>query len=725
MLGCTGMPVPLAPRPVSLRSVTRIAAVLALAACAHRAPPATDIVRSVRFHGNGTALSGTGDFHLEQAMVQEGSPWTARLLPSTATPLDRDALALDAWRIEVWYAHHGFFDARVEGWDLQRIREGTGRRPAVWRVVGRVSQGDPYRIAAIRTEGFRIGGSRAAEAHVRRNAALEEGARFSLADLDATEEAARLWLREHGHARAEVTSTVAVDTEAQTVEVTLRAEPGEAFRFGEVAFEGHRDVPVSLLGDVVAIEPCASFQASRIAATRRALFGLGTFSAVDLVAGDPVPGTCPDAHTGAPVEALLIPYTIRLAEARPRRLKAGAGVGIESGQQDVHGVLEFHHANLARRLLTLDAGATLGVASLATFDDLSAGLSTEALGTVAPTVDARVALGWPAFLGSPWRMDQVVAYEQGLESGYRFASPSWTPAFVRVLDFARASGNRYRGRLTLTSAYRLRYLDYLDLDVDLSRVRSQRLGLDLSDPYLLSLVEERILWTSGFEAATSSAGEYVPPDGAYVSGSLGMAGGPFHGAPLFGQFDFLKGTADVRWFWPLRRLLGVEHLPTLALRAAAGAAAPLGSGERAAIPYAERFLLGGGSTVRGWVADHLGPALCAVSTDGGTTYAPVTGDTACGEIVPIGGASYLLGTVELRQPIRWGLGAAAFLDAGMAWDTAARFLSSGLLPSVGAGVRYASPVGPIRLDLAWRLDHDPRFDQERRWNLHFSLAEAF
>ncbi|MBN1335453.1 MAG: BamA/TamA family outer membrane protein [Deltaproteobacteria bacterium] len=694
-----------------------------LAGCVHRAPPATDIVRSVRFEGNGGVFTGTGDFHLEQAMDQQASPWTARLAPGLAVPLDRQALDRDAWRIEVWYAHHGFFDARVEGWDLQRLRPRRGNRPATWRVVGRVTEGEPYLLIDLAIEGFRLGGSTAAESHIRRNAALQVGSRFLLADLDATEAMARLWLQEHGHAQAEVTSSVDVDPEQKTVTVTLTAVPGEAFRFGDVTFEGNDRVPVDLLGDHLSISRCAPFQASQVSATRRALFGLETFSAVDLVPEDPVRDTCPDARTGASQEVLLLPYRIRLAETRPRRLKAGVGVGVESGQQDAHVTLDAHHANLAGRLLTLDAGVTAGVAARATFDDLSAGLG--ALGTVAPMVDARVQLGWPAFLGSRWRMDQRVQYEQGLESGFRFASPSWTPAFVRVVDFAEASGNRYLGRLTLTTAYRLKYFDYLDLDVDLSRVRSQRLGLDLSDPYLLSFAEERILWTSGFQAGTSTSGEYVPPDGAYVAGSLGMAGGPWGGAPLFGQFDFLKSTLDVRWFWPLRHLVGHQRLPTLALRAAAGAAQPLGSGDRAAIPYAERFLIGGGTTVRGWVADRLGPALCATPTEGGTVFAPVTSDSVCNEIVPIGGASYLLGSVELRQPLRWGLGVVAFLDAGMAWDTAAAFLSSPLLPATGVGFRYASPVGTVRFDLAFRLDDDPRFSQERLWNLHFSLAEAF
>ena len=40
------------------------------------------------------------------------------------TYLDKDTLELDAWRLETWYAHQGYFDAKVEGWDLHIVDDG-------------------------------------------------------------------------------------------------------------------------------------------------------------------------------------------------------------------------------------------------------------------------------------------------------------------------------------------------------------------------------------------------------------------------------------------------------------------------------------------------------------------------------------------------------------------------------------------------------------------------
>lgn len=149
---------------------------------------------------------------------------------------------------------------------------------------------------------------------------------------------------------------------------------------------------------------------------------------------------------------------------------------------------------------------------------------------------------------------------------------------------------------------------------------------------------------------------------------------------------------------------------------------PYGVASRAKVPFAERFYVGGGTTVRGWGTDRLGPYVC---DKGGSVFVSMRNDQTCDNRVPIGGLLAGWGSVELRVPFRWGLGAAFFSDAGFAWDNLADAATIGVLPTAGGGLRYASPVGPLRLDVGFRLDHNPLFDKEPRWNLHFSLAEAF
>jgi outer membrane protein insertion porin family len=82
-----------------------------------------------------------------------------------------------------------------------------------------------------------------------------------------------------------------------------------------------------------------------------------------------------------------------------------------------------------------------------------------------------------------------------------------------------------------------------------------------------------------------------------------------------------------------------------------------------------------------------------------------------------------------------GFGVAAFLDGGQVWRTFGEIDMSGLQFGLGGGFRYQSPVGPIRIDIARKLnptDEDLNIFQGvnygsawDRWGIHFSIGQAF
>ena len=94
----------------------------------------TDIVRSVRFEGNGGALSGHNDYQLSAQMEQQSSDFGILVWPlmywAQPTVLDYRLLNRDAYRLEVWYANHGWFDATVDGFSVSTVRPPrvSGRR---------------------------------------------------------------------------------------------------------------------------------------------------------------------------------------------------------------------------------------------------------------------------------------------------------------------------------------------------------------------------------------------------------------------------------------------------------------------------------------------------------------------------------------------------------------------------------------------------------------------
>ncbi|MFH1468962.1 MAG: BamA/TamA family outer membrane protein [Pseudomonadota bacterium] len=697
------------PRRRATWRLLSLAALLACA-CAHRAPM-TERVGRIRFQGNGTVFQGTSDFFLRQAMQQAPGAWSDFMFPAQATPLDRATLAHDAWRVELWYAHHGYLDARFLGWDLRERRPARRRRPAIVDVTGRVSEGEPSLIREVTWEGLDIGGVSTMRVLIARDAAVQLGDRFSVEAVDETENLIRAQLADHGYAWVTVRTAIIAVPEEHAVDLRFTVNPGPRCFFGEVRVTGAEHIPEPLILDEVRIEPGRPFKARHVAETRRNLFALGTFSAVSVL---------PRQDEDDPG---VVPVDIRLTEARFRRLKLGGGLGVESGQQDAHLTAGFQHADLAERLIALNLQATGGVAAIASYADLADGFQVQRW---APVVDAKADLGFPRVFGKGWRLSSRLAYEMGLESGYTFLQPSWTPS---VTWTSRPAGREY-GVLTLGTSYRLSYFDYLDLAVDLSAVQSSRLGLDLRAPYLLSYAEEQVVWDARDDPI-------YPKRGFYASTSLGMAGGPIgeRGAPLFGQYDFVKFHGDLRNYTSLAPKLQMRRGFVLATRIAGGLAQPLGSGERAAVPYAERFMVGGSNSVRGWVTDHLGPRLCERTwaergLDGASFehgYGEVSAAHGCprGAIVPLGGQVYAHGSIELRKDLLSWLGAVTFLDVGMAWADLAAIREQAPLPSAGAGVRFKTPIGPVRLDLGFRLDHDADFASEPPLNVHFSLSEAF
>ena len=128
------------------------------------------------------------------------------------------------------------------------------------------------------------------------------------------------------------------------------------------------------------------------------------------------------------------------------------------------------------------------------------------------------------------------------------------------------------------------------------------------------------------------------------------------------------------------------------------------------LPASERFFAGGDTTVRGFSLDRLG-------TD--ATISP-TG-------FPTGGNGLVVLTGELRATLIGSFGAVAFIDSGNVFLRATDLDLGELRAAAGFGIRYQSPVGPIRIDLGFKLDRRELSPGrlERRSVLHISLGQAF
>jgi len=144
-----------------------------------------------------------------------------------------------------------------------------------------------------------------------------------------------------------------------------------------------------------------------------------------------------------------------------------------------------------------------------------------------------------------------------------------------------------------------------------------------------------------------------------------------------------------------------KQKPRLILAARSRAGFLFGA-ERDNVPADERFFAGGGGSVRGF------------------------GFQLAGELDedddPIGGRSLFEAAGEIRAQFNDTIGAAIFADSGAAFGSTIPDFEEDLRIGVGGGLRYFSPIGPIRLDVGFPLD---RRDSDDAFQIYVSIGQAF
>jgi outer membrane protein assembly factor BamA len=158
------------------------------------------------------------------------------------------------------------------------------------------------------------------------------------------------------------------------------------------------------------------------------------------------------------------------------------------------------------------------------------------------------------------------------------------------------------------------------------------------------------------------------------------------------DLHFLKSFSQAFFYHPV----GSSFLWGQAYRL--GLAWPFG--EQDLIPD-ERFKAGGANSVRGYPTDSLGPV-------------GILGD-------PVGGEATFVMNQELRYRHPSGLGGVLFWDAGNVFESVSA-LGLRLKHSLGLGLRWSSPIGPLRFDIARPLQPEPG---AKRWGYYFSLGQVF
>ncbi|MCP4408738.1 MAG: outer membrane protein assembly factor BamA [Gammaproteobacteria bacterium] len=163
---------------------------------------------------------------------------------------------------------------------------------------------------------------------------------------------------------------------------------------------------------------------------------------------------------------------------------------------------------------------------------------------------------------------------------------------------------------------------------------------------------------------------------------------------LLSDVNFVKLTLEGRYYQPLARKL------VLALRLKLGGIEPYG--DTLDVPANVRFFAGGPGSVRGFELNRLGP----LDANGN----------------PVGGNSLIEGSVELRFPLLDNISGALFVDFGNVFSAPFTYPLEDLRYAVGPGLRYLTPIGPLRVDVGFAIDRQPN---EHTSRIEFSIGQAF
>lgn len=169
---------------------------------------------------------------------------------------------------------------------------------------------------------------------------------------------------------------------------------------------------------------------------------------------------------------------------------------------------------------------------------------------------------------------------------------------------------------------------------------------------------------------------------------------PYLGA-LGSDFTFVSSRLSASFYHPLdddRRFV----------LAAFGAVGSIVGESRDTLPKDQRLYIGGGGSIRGYGYQLVGPL-------------DQFGD-------PIGGRSSIELGVELRIQITDTIGIVPFFEGGDVYESSLPKLSTDLFYGAGLGLRYHTPIGPVRLDVAFPLDRRPEDDA---FQIYISLGQAF
>jgi outer membrane protein assembly factor BamA len=611
--------------------------------------------------------------------------------------LDEGALATDVQRIERQLARNGYYEARVTGVRIIRKTEDEVE------VEIDVEPGPRVTIDDITTAGLAVLPFDVA-VHANRAIELKQGDPFEEQEYEAAKGRIANALADVGYAYVKVAGKARVDLSTHRADVAFQVTAGPPSTFGEVTIKGLERIPERAVRRVLQLEPGIPYSRAALDEARVALFRLGVFSRVDIV-----PMLTDSTRT-------VVPVAVEVEEGAAHSVTAGGGIVLDVQRLGVRGRLGWVDRNFLGGLRELSAETRPGLTLYPTRIDHFVWPTN-----VFPENSLTLRLSQPAFIEG--RTKGIV------ETGYNIY-----PLLYPLPEGADPRTERVVGynEVTLRTAVERTFLqDRLPVSLSLN-VRSNfpfaYQGVEVQDfnPVVVAYPELDILYDQRDDPIQPTLG-YVLQANVQV-------------VPLVDYIVDVRLRPEARAYVPL----DFKRKTVLAFRGTLGMLFPDGYGSSLtgsetpdytnADTYNDQhkllfraFYSGGPSSNRGYPYQRIGPqgpigfllpadpanpgqVTDAKCTEPPNPMPPEPWEPPSECLRSLGGLSLWEASIEIRRQLAGPWGVVVFADASDVGAGVTEFNFAELHLSLGLGLRYASPIGPVRVDLGWRVPGMQKLD---------------
>lgn len=612
--------------------------------------------------------------------------------------LDRDEFRRDVLRLRVYYWKRGYREATVDT-SITPDRKGVA-------ITFDVHEGEPTIITAMRID---YDSTLLSVKQKNKLTLLKVGKPLNLLTLDSMRLGFQSEMWQRGYADAIVDTAIAVNDSARRAAVAVRVYPNWPTTVGPIVVRGNERVATQTILDMLLLRPGRPFVRNDMLESQRTLYTSNLFRMATIL-----------PPTGDSIKRI----ELQVVEAPLHDARIGGGADNVHYAQVEAGYSAHNLFGGARRL---DVDATVGNLLASTLNGWGPFQADQRLNGLdnanvylQPTWAASIDFNQPAFLRRPANQAGfgVFAHRRSEASVYIDRGYGATATFTRQVASRAPVSLNYRYEVTRVEAGDIYFCVNYGV-CDTTTIKSLRTHQNLSPLSLTGFIDrsdQPFTPTRGYVARASleHASRYTLSDYRY-------------------NRAYLDGAAY--WHPSLRPQVVAGHLRLGIVRAMASS-----TGDTVLHPRT-RFYAGGAMSVRGYGENQLGPRVLTISDSAlrGLRTAPRPGGgvdtlgasycalntpvTKCNPNVdslhsgafiprPTGGTSLVEGSVEIRFPtgVRH-LDAAVFVDGAIVGNGALQGLrdlksiadfargTSAITP--GAGIRYNSPVGPVRVDLGY------------------------